>query len=56
MVSKLTFTDLHIHSEFSLRDGLIRIADKKDPKHVKTDLILNAERRGTGAITITDHG
>ena len=56
MPNKITFSDLHIHSEFSLRDGMIRIADKEDPKHIKTDLILNAERRGTGAITITDHG
>jgi len=35
---------------------MIRIADKKDPKHVKADIVLNAERRGTGAITVTDHG
>ena len=40
----------------SLKDGMIRIADKKDRKHVKADIILNAERRGTGAATITDHG
>ena len=55
-MSKITFTDLHCHSEFSLKDGMIRIADKKDRKHVKADIILNAERRGTGAATITDHG
>ena len=52
----LTFTDLHLHSEFSLQDGMIRITDKNDPKHIKGELILNAERRGTGAATITDHG
>lgn len=56
MVSKLTFTDLHVHSEYSLQDGMIHIADKKDPKHIKTDIVLNAERRGTGAVAITDHG
>ena len=52
----LTFTDLHCHSESSLKDGMIRIADKKDRKHIKADIILNAERRGTGAATVTDHG
>jgi len=45
-----------VHSEFSLQDGMIRIANKKDPKHIKADIILNAERRNTGAVTITDHG
>lgn len=52
----ITFTDLHLHSEYSLQDGMIRIADKKDPKHIKSDVIINAERRGTGAVAITDHG
>lgn len=52
----LTFTDLHVHSEFSLQDGMIHIADKKDPKHIKADIVLNAERRNTGAVVITDHG
>lgn len=52
----ITFTDLHIHTEYSLKDGMIRIADAKDPKHVRTDIILNAERRNTGAVTATDHG
>lgn len=52
----LTYTDLHLHSEFSLQDGMIHIADKKDPKHIKADIVLNAERRNTGAITVTDHG
>lgn len=56
MVGKLTYTDLHLHSEFSLQDGMIRVVDKNDPKHIKGELILNAERRGTGAATITDHG
>jgi len=53
---KLTFTDLHIHTEYSLQDGMIRVADTKDPKKVKKDIILNAERRNTGAVTATDHG
>lgn len=56
MGSKLTFTDLHVHSEYSLQDGMIHIADKRDPKHVKADIVLNAERRNTDAIVITDHG
>lgn len=53
---KINYTDLHVHSEFSLQDGMIRIADARDPKHVKGEIILNAERRGTGAVAITDHG
>jgi DNA polymerase-3 subunit alpha len=35
---------------------MIRILDVDDPKHNKGELVLNAERRGTGAITSTDHG
>ena len=35
---------------------MIRVADKKDPKHIKTDIIINAERRNTGAACMTDHG
>jgi DNA polymerase-3 subunit alpha len=35
---------------------MIRIADADDPKHIKGEIVLNAERRGTGAITATDHG
>ena len=53
---KITYTDLHIHSEFSLQDGMIKIADDDDPKHIKTELIEIVEKRGTGAVTITDHG
>lgn len=53
---KLTYTDLHCHTEYSLKDGKIRITDHEDPKHIKGELILNAERRGTGAVTSTDHG
>lgn len=53
---KLTYTDLHCHSEMSLQDGMIRVADIEDPKHIKGELIINSERRGTGAATITDHG
>lgn len=55
-MGKITFTDLHVHSQYSLQDGMIRIADEDDPKHVKGEIILNAERRNTDAITITDHG
>jgi DNA polymerase-3 subunit alpha len=53
---KLTYTDLHIHTEYSLQDGMIRVADYDDPKHVKGEIIVNAERRNTGAVTATDHG
>ena len=35
---------------------MIRIANKRDPKHIKADIVLNAERRNTEAITVTDHG
>lgn len=55
-MNKITYTDLHVHSEYSLQDGMIRVADKYDPKHVKSEIILNAERRGTNAVAITDHG
>lgn len=52
----ITFTDLHVHSEFSLQDGMIRLTDPNDPKHIKGEIIQNAERRGTGAVAVTDHG
>lgn len=52
----IKFTDLHAHSEYSLTDGMIRIADSKDPKHIKADVIKRAEYTGSDAITITDHG
>lgn len=52
----ITFTDLHCHSEYSLQDGMIRIADANDPKHIPQDIIVNAQRRNTGAVTVTDHG
>lgn len=52
----ITFTDLHIHSEYSLKDGMIRIAHYTDPKKIPVDIILNAQRRNTGAVTATDHG
>lgn len=55
-MGKITFTDLHVHSEYSLQDGMIRIADNDDPKHIKSEIILNAEKRGTGAVALTDHG
>lgn len=52
----IKFTDLHLHTEYSLQDGMIRVADYKDPKHIKSDIVLNAERRNTEYITATDHG
>ena len=55
-VPKITFTDLHYHSEMSLKDGKTRLLDKIDAKHNKGEIILNAERRNTGAVTVTDHG
>lgn len=55
-MGKITFTDLHLHTEFSLKDGKIRVADHDDPTRVKEEIILNAERRNTGAVTATDHG
>ena len=56
MFSKVNFTDLHLHSEFSLQDGMIRIADANDPKHIKGEIILRAEETNSDTITITDHG
>ena len=56
MFSKVNFTDLHLHSEFSLQDGMIRIADTNDPKHIKGEIILRAEETNSDTITITDHG
>lgn len=55
-MSNITFTDLHLHTEYSLKDGKIRITDMKDPKHVPGELIQNAINRNTGAVTATDHG
>jgi DNA polymerase-3 subunit alpha len=40
------FTHLHVHSEYSLLDGLARIPD----------LVANAKAHGMGAIALTDHG
>lgn len=37
------YTDLHLHSEFSLQDGMIRLADANDMKHIKGEIILRAE-------------
>jgi len=53
---QLTFVDLHWHSEFSLKDGMIRILDPHDSKHNKGESVLVAERRGMGFVTCTDHG
>lgn len=52
----ITYTDLHLHSEYSLQDGMIRIADYKDPKHIKPEIVLKAEQHNTDTITVTDHG
>ncbi|MHA2609632.1 MAG: DNA polymerase III subunit alpha [bacterium JZ-2024 1] len=40
------FVHLHLHTEYSLLDGIIRIPD----------LIREAERRGMKALALTDHG
>jgi len=53
---KLTFVDMHIHTESSLKDAMIRILDQHDSKHNKGELIINAEQRGMGFVTATDHG
>lgn len=55
-MERIKFTDLHLHTEYSLQDGMIRIEDHKDPKHIKADIILRAEETGTEVITATDHG
>src|SRR4029079_9727184 len=39
------FTHLHVHSEFSLLDGLGRI----------TELVSEAKKQGLGSLAITDH-
>ena len=50
------FTDLHLHSEYSLQDGMIRVQDSKDPKHIKSEIILRAAETDPDTITVTDHG
>src|SRR5918999_48427 len=40
------FTHLHVHSEFSLLDGLGRI----------TELVEDAQRHGFDSLAVTDHG
>jgi DNA polymerase III subunit alpha len=45
-LSARDFTHLHVHSEFSLLDGLGRI----------TDLVDEAERLGFDSLALTDHG
>lgn len=52
----LKWNPLHWHSEYSLQDGMIHVADRKDPKHVKSECVLYAEEMGCEAITFTDHG
>lgn len=56
MAFSIEYTDLHLHSEYSLQDGMIRIADANDPKHIKGEIILRAEETNSDTITITDHG
>ena len=50
----IPFTDLHLHSEYSLQDGMIRIADPNDPKHIKGEIIQRAIETNSDTITITD--
>ena len=52
----IEFTDLHLHSEYSLQDGMIRISDANDPKHIKGEIIQRAEETNSDTITATDHG
>ncbi len=40
------FTHLHVHSEYSLLDGLARVPD----------LVQTAKERGFEALALTDHG
>lgn len=54
--TKTKFTDLHLHSEYSLQDGMIRLQDAKDPKHIKSEIVLRAEQTNSDTITVTDHG
>lgn len=56
MSFNIEFTDLHLHSEYSLQDGMIRIADADDPKHIKGEIIQRAEETNSDTITVTDHG
>lgn len=55
-MNNITYVDLHVHTEYSLKDGKIRIADIKDPKHIPGELIKCAQERGMGVVTATDHG
>jgi len=50
------YVDMHLHTKFSLKDGMIRTLNHDDPKHVKEDIIQIAENRGHGIVTATDHG
>jgi len=43
---KMSFTHLHLHTEYSLLDGAIRIED----------LINKVKSEGMEAVAITDHG
>jgi DNA polymerase III alpha subunit len=40
------FVDLHVHTKYSILDGIIRI----------DDLVSQAHLYGMGAVAITDHG
>ena len=52
----IPYTDLHLHSEYSLQDGMIRLADADDPKHIKGEIILRAEETNSDTITVTVTG
>jgi len=56
MENKIDFVDMHLHTEYSNKDGMIRTLDHDEPKKVKEDIIQIAEERGHGIITATDHG
>jgi len=47
------FVHLHVHTEYSLLDGVSQIVDSKGNPG---DLILAAQANGMKALAITDHG
>ena len=56
------FVHLHLHTEYSLLDGAVRllqvVPDPNDPKKtIKTHPLCDAlKARGMDAVAITDHG
>ncbi|MCP4482730.1 MAG: DNA polymerase III subunit alpha [bacterium] len=52
-MSKSKFVHLHLHTEYSLLDGAIRICDVKGKS---ADLFKVAHQHGMDAIAMTDHG